>query len=504
MSMIKIIDAGAQDFDTPAASLIKISSRGLIGSDLRLFEKRASASMTREIQKIASMLKDDEPLIHLIAIGAQEDYGANRNGDGFTRRTCEQHHPTFTKFAHFYRDHKNKDPKKCYGHVKFSTWNDPMKRIELLVSLNGSEDAARRNGGIFADKEMQKLASGKEIPVSMACRVPFDVCSWCGNKSRTRDDYCTSIEKGGQCEAGGCKDNLGALVEMVKNGQNIIHQLHVDNPNPTFFDISHVFRPADRIAYVSGLLEKAAGHRLIGGAELAEALGVAIPYELLVDSRQPADVQTMLKLAYQLSDMEAELESGRLFRDRQSNFAGAFSRSVQHVDVQAPPHLREKFAQTLRALADQRIALPLEGFIELVTEYGAEKAAEAADVVKQELPGIYSRLLSRSDFVDKVASCSYSPGPTASPTIQLWATKQAQALSLSEAHIRRRATQAAIRQEGVSVMRGGLTKSASTRGPVERLAEEYALYKLAFLGALPEDDKLQLTASLVLLQNYVR
>jgi hypothetical protein len=502
MSMIKVINAGAQDFDVPAASLVKVSSHGLIGEDLRLFEKRASAEFTQQIQKIASQLAKDEPLIHLIAIGATEDYGANRNGDGFKRACCEQYHPTFTKFAKFYRDHKNKDPKKCYGHVKFSMWNDPMKRVELLVALNGSEDAARRNGGIFADKEMQKLASGKEIPVSMACRVPFDVCSWCGNKSRTRDDYCQSIEKGGKCEAGGLKDNLGALVEMVKDGQAQIHQLHADNPNPTFFDISHVFRPADRIAYVSGLLEKAAGVGPVGGAALAEALGVAIPYELLVDTKQPPNIQRMLKLAYQLSDMEAEMESGRLFGKNERNFASAFVQSVQATDVDEPPMLREKFAQTLRALTDARIALPLDNFIQLVADYGAEKAASAAEIVRRELPGIYSRMLTSGDLLDKVASCQYIPGPASSPTFQLWAEKQAQELSLSEAHVRRRSTRAAIQQEGASVIRGGLDKTASDRGPVARLAEEYALYKLAFLGALPEDEHLQLTASLVLLQNY--
>jgi hypothetical protein len=503
MSMIKIIDAGTQDFgDMPPASLIKVSRKGLIGDDLRQLEKRASATLTQKIQKVASLLRDDEPLIHLIAIGATEDYGANRNADGFTRKTCQQHHPTFQKFAHFYRDHKNKDPKKSYGHIKLSMWNEPMKRIELLVALNGSEDAARRNGGLYADKEMQKLASGKEIPVSMACRVAYDVCSWCNNKSRTREDYCTSLEKGGKCEAGGLKDNLGALVEMVKNGQHLVHQLHADNPNPTFFDISHVFRPADRIAYVSGLLEKSAGHGVIGGSALAEALGVAVPYSLLVDSKYPANVQTMLKLAYQLSDMEASLESGELLGGRADKLAPAFLRSVQCVDVKNPAFLREKFSQTLRALADERIALPLENFIELVADYGAEKAAAAAEIVQRELPGVYSRLLARSDFVARVSSAAYTPGPAASPVFRLWATKQAQALSLAEDQVCRRATLAAVRQEGASVVRDGLTKTASDNGPVTRLAEEYALYKLAFLSALPEDDQDQLTAHLVLVQNY--
>ena len=72
----------------------------------------------------------------------------------------------------------------------------------------------------------------------MACRIPFDVCSGCGHKARTRAEYC----KAATCKYGGCHDNLG---KIAADG----HILHVDNPNPSFFDISNVFRPADRTAY---------------------------------------------------------------------------------------------------------------------------------------------------------------------------------------------------------------------------------------------------------------
>lgn len=500
MSMIKFIDAGAQDFDVPAASLIKLSSRGLLGLDRTQFEKRASAQLTHEIEKLARQLADDEPLIHLIAIGATEDYGANRNADGFRRAVCQQYHPSFVKYAKFYRDHQNKKPERSYGQVKYSMWNDPMKRIELLVTLNGSPEAARRNGGLFADREMQKLAAGKEIPVSMACRVPFDVCSWCGNQSRTRDDYCTSIEKGGSCEAGGLKENLGALVEMTKNGSTSVHQLHADNTLPTFFDISHVFRPADRIAYVSGLLKAASAP--CGGAALAEAMGITAPYEVLVDSRQPPRVQRLLKLAYQLADLETDMHRQALPDVHVPSAQVAFAAGVQAHDAALPQHARAKFAHVLRALVDQRAVLPLPVFLRLVTDVGQEKAAELASLIRPELPGVYTRMLGQSDLPTRLAECAYVPGPAAAPYVTAWAVKHAQAWSLDDAHVRRRATQATIRDEGVSVATRSLEKSAMDQSPMTKLAEEYALYKLAFLGALPEDSQMPLTASLTILQNY--
>jgi hypothetical protein len=406
------------------------------------------------------------------------------------------------KHAKLYRDHMNKDPLKSYGQVKYSMFNEPMQRIELLVSLNGSPEAAERNNGFHADREMQKLASGKDIPVSMACFVPYDVCSWCGNKSRTRGDYCDSIEKGGSCAAGGLKDNLGAIVQMVKEGKQIAHQLHADNPTPRFFDISHVFRPADRIAYVSGILEKAAGQATIGGAALAEALGVSVPYALLLDNDQPKSVQQLMKLAYRLADMEVDMNNGTLFGHRTRDFAGAFVKSAQETTEAVTPPNGVKLGAALRALADAHIALPLDRFVALTTGHSIEKSATIADIVRPHLPGVYSRMLAKSDFAETLAECAYMPATSTSGTAALWAEKQAGALSLAEGCVRRRAMQAVIRQEPVNIAADRMEKISSADTSVQHLADQYALYKLAFLSTVPEDDLFQLTASLVVLQNY--
>jgi len=81
MSMIKVIQPGAQDFSEPVAALIKISSRGLLGADKQVLIKRAGAEFANKLQHI-KFAKDEVP-VHMIAIGATEDYGPNRNGDGF-------------------------------------------------------------------------------------------------------------------------------------------------------------------------------------------------------------------------------------------------------------------------------------------------------------------------------------------------------------------------------------------------------------------------------------
>lgn len=230
MGMVKIVNPGGWDFGRQIAQEIKVSSRGLIGNDRRDFLKVASHEFVDMIDNI-KIAKDEVP-VHLIALGAYEAYGPNRNGDGFKEAALKKYHPTFVKHAMWYRNHKNKDPRKSYGIVKASAYNDPMRRVELLSLLNKEASAAERNGGFVADLELEKIARGEDIPVSMACRVPHDVCSGCGHKARTRAEYCT----GQTCKYGGCKDNLTKIAE---DG----HILSVFNPTPTFFDISKVYRP---------------------------------------------------------------------------------------------------------------------------------------------------------------------------------------------------------------------------------------------------------------------
>lgn len=493
MSMLKIITPDAQDFSEPVASLIKISQRGLVGVDLTAFEKRAGAINAHEIAKLAKDLREDEPLIHMLAIGATESYSSNRNGDGFKTAVCKHYHPTFVKHARLFRDHRNKDKAKSYGLVKWSGFNDPMKRIELIVALNGSSAAADRNGGLVADKELEKLAKDKPIATSMACLVSHDVCSYCGNKAPKRDNYCVGTDQGGQCKAGGLRDNIGSLVE-IDGG---IHHLHADNPDPTFFDISHVYRPADRIAYVTGLL-KAAGAHVIGGAELAEVMGVTLPGELLVPAGQPAAVATLFKLAAELAALETRLTS----RPDLVGYAGAFSAAVQELPP-LPAQCREKAGQFLMALADSRCLLPVATFLELFAGQPREKAAMAAELVRQQLPGVYSRLLEQPAFANRLATAAYQPAAAAGPVFRNWVAKQAAVLSVRPTIARSRAMRAAMR-DAVSPLDTHYEKRAADTGSAGQLAEEYALYKLAFLGALPAtDDEMQLTAAITLLQNYV-
>ncbi len=93
--------------------------------------------------------------------------------------------------------------------------------------------------------------------VSHNCAIDYDVCNGCGNRAKTAKDYCGPDD----CvKYGGCRDNLARTFD---DG----HTLAVDNYGCRWFDISHVIRPADRIAY---------GARVKTASDLRDS-GVALP-----------------------------------------------------------------------------------------------------------------------------------------------------------------------------------------------------------------------------------
>ena len=169
MAFIKYIaPTDFQDLSEAPAVLVKRSSRGVTGSDLKELQKRASLF---DYEKFIDSLKPGEIPVHVIALGCDEVYGPNRNGDAFTKEACRKYHKTFIKYGHWFREHEHHDPKKSYGIVKDAAFNEHLGRVELLVALNGTKEAARRNKGLVADKEMELLESERDLPVSMACFV---------------------------------------------------------------------------------------------------------------------------------------------------------------------------------------------------------------------------------------------------------------------------------------------------------------------------------------------
>jgi len=202
---------------------------GKSGLSCQLVEMSGPAPSRTWLMKFASAAEefansqpdDRYSYVHLVALGDGEYYGCNRRGDYFAEAVNKKYHNTFTKHAKCYKHHDNDDEAKSCGIVPFSTHNDRMHRVELIVGWDKD----------ICQDELAKVASGEPVATSMSCRVPFDICSWCGNKAKNRSVYCEHL-----------RDHMGKVAD---DGQ----QIYAINTQPTFFDQSIVVRPASRIAF---------------------------------------------------------------------------------------------------------------------------------------------------------------------------------------------------------------------------------------------------------------
>lgn len=207
--------------------------------DIRLHrnEKYASEDIWGKLSEIKP--EPGKTIIMVLAMSANEYYGPNRNGDAFSEGPVElngqmlvrpgeelpKHHKTFED-AHFFRHHVNKDPLKAMGDVIQSAYNWMMHRVELLCRLDNEK----------ARDTIERIEGGGFPGVSMGCKIDYDVCSICGNKAPTRQQYCDHVNG---------RDPRFGMNALLPDGQRCF----VYNPSPRFFDISEVFKPADRIGY---------------------------------------------------------------------------------------------------------------------------------------------------------------------------------------------------------------------------------------------------------------
>lgn len=467
--MTKIISPAGWDYGDATVRLMKMGSLGMGPNDRSVFMKRASHLFLPLLDDGRVKFAEDEEPVHLLAMGATEAWGPNRNGDGFKEAVCKHYHDTFEKFARFYRNHANKNPAISYGVVKAAAYNPIMRRIELLCALNRTKSAAERNGGFVADQELEKLGRGDDLAVSMACTVPHDVCSWCGNKARTRDEYC----KEASCGAGGCDKNLTKLLKVA--GQT--HLLHVDNTEPRFFDISKVWKPADRTAYGNRAdwLTKAAGDGGqfgIDGAKMASDMGVMAPLAVLLDhlADQPGLVE-QIKLAHALADCE-QLENFQPPPAMKLAFVPAVQPPLDLAALGLDSDI-EKAAGAVTALTDVGAILPLREFARVT------KRAHVSDEAAGGLRGVCRRMIDDSSLQERLVGNRFAAGEkraSFNQGVEAW--KVEATYSVIPEVAMRRCQRAGLRGQQIPTEK----RASSELSPAaEALARDYACYKIAAL-----------------------
>ena len=220
--MLKLLDIDPVFFgEEPSITILDLSVSG--GMLKKAADSRIESYIT-ELKPEAGKI-----YVHILAMGAGEYYGANRNADYFPEENLIKCHETFaTSPAHIFKHHINKNPDIAIGKVVYSVYNERMHRVEVIAWVD------REKGYDY----VSKIERGEFPSTSMACHTPFDTCSVCHNKARSRSEYCVHL-----------RTELGRI---LPNGQKV---MAINDGPLRFFDMSFVFKPAD---ITSSVLQKVA------------------------------------------------------------------------------------------------------------------------------------------------------------------------------------------------------------------------------------------------------
>jgi hypothetical protein len=320
--------------------------------------------------KVASCVRDEwgnitpekgRTLVHIIALGSFEKTGKNQNADAFEEYVCKRSHKDFVKRARLYRHHKKTAEEEKDGDVVKSSYNEKMGRVELLISAIDEKCA----------DWLGELDRGGSVKFSMGwnCENHGDICSICGHNAKRREDYCNHLHKSAKAPYG--------LGKILPDGRACFTY----NRDGHWNDISYVDRGADMIAMDLGKIASI-GDSVIGGAELAELMGVA-------------DEQTESKngILTRVSEFVQKMATAGVFPVVSSGSPLGKIATLK----------REKLDDVFQSALSSGANIGFSDFCELIANKMAECSSKDIQSAKDNFSEIVIELLSSKDRMSKVS-----------------------------------------------------------------------------------------------------
>lgn len=131
------------------------------------------------------------------AVSAYERYGLNGNADGFLDDELKKRYATFINVPR-YIDHANTDPSRAVGIVLDAVYHPLTHPKGGWVETVSALDRAKMAQVVVhhlpnAPTLLDAVLSGQITDVSMGCYVEESVCTVCGNRAITENDYCDHV-----------------------------------------------------------------------------------------------------------------------------------------------------------------------------------------------------------------------------------------------------------------------------------------------------------------------
>ena len=342
--------------------------------DDRYHVKQAASELFDKKALLEHAPDKDHFMVHLVGMGDYETFGPNKNADAFRAEGLRKYANTFVTDGCFFREHRNRSAEKeGIGTVKAAAYHPDMHRVEIIVHGHRKKAA----------EEYEKARSGEALSFSMSCRVPFDECNACGNKARNPREYCDHMKSA----------RLQYVPEFKKYA-------FVHNDQPTFFDISRVRKPADRIAHYLDYAFPDEEHRkaaaaqsqVILGTEWAEYEGVCLPVERIELSGAKYDM--LNKLAAEEAYLNVLDQTGTT---EKSAFAGnivplAFDGELEENELEAFRKIQP--GTMFHQLSKRACLLPFFSFAAYVTDQTVKEAQEDPTIraAAEKLPTIFQQV----------------------------------------------------------------------------------------------------------------
>ena len=157
----------------------------------------------------------------------------NNNGDLFEEKELRRTFKTFIN-QRVFKNHKSDDVTNAVGRIIDAVWVDDPKDskhsyVECLLEIDRKKDPELVRG----------IEKGYISDCSMGARIEYSVCSCCGNKAHTEDEYCACVKK--------YKGQHFCPEHKRKCGDEGIYE---SNFGVEFFELSFVTDGADKQAIV--------------------------------------------------------------------------------------------------------------------------------------------------------------------------------------------------------------------------------------------------------------
>jgi len=161
----------------------------------------------------------------------------NNNGDLFEREELYRTYQTFVN-QRVFKNHKSDDVTNAQGKIIDAIWvENPEDQdhpyVECLLEIDRKKDPDLVRG----------IEKSYITDVSMGCRVEYSVCSCCGNKAHTEEQYCDCVKK-----------HKGQKFCPIHKKSLKPNGIYESNFGVEFFELSFVTDGADRDAVIKEIV----------------------------------------------------------------------------------------------------------------------------------------------------------------------------------------------------------------------------------------------------------